>query len=363
MSEIRVPNSNRLAKLMHPARQAMVISEVTPVSQSMNTYVMKAADGHELAYFEAGAYMPVFVDVDGNEIERPYSLSSSPKQAEDGLYTITVKKADGGYISNYIHEHWKAGDHVTLGAPQNGESYNSMRDGSNIIALAGGSGVTHFLSMAQALVDGDVDCKTLTLFYGVNTWAEVMCPEKWKELEAQSNGRFRLVTVVEDGTGEADERGFITMDMVKKYCGSLEDTSFYVSGPPAMNRAMLSALAKEGISRKFIRQYMGGDSPFNSQEPAKETYSLTVHCAGEVKTIPAKANQTILSALEQGGYHPAVRCRSGRCGFCRAYVVKGDYSYADIETGVRYADKALGFIHPCCAYPASDIELVIQRQV
>lgn len=261
MSEMRVPNSNRLAKLLHPNRQAMVISEVIPVSQSMNTYVMKAADGHELAYFEAGAYIPVFVDVDGNEIERPYSLSSSPKQAEEGVYTITVKKADGGYISNYIHEHWKAGDHVTLGGPQNGESYNSLRDGANIVALAGGSGVTHFLSMAQALVDGDVGCKTLTLFYGVNTWAEVMCPEKWKELEARSNGRFKLVTVVEDSTGEADERGYITMDMVKKYCSALEDTSFYVSGPPAMNRAMLTALAKEGVSRKFIRQYMAATRP------------------------------------------------------------------------------------------------------
>ncbi len=363
MFEMKLPNSNRLAKLLHPARQAMIISEVIPVSQSMNTYVLKAADGHELAYFEAGAYIPVFVNVDGNEIERPYSLSSSPKQSEEGIYTITVKKADGGYISNYIHENWKAGDLVTLGGPQNSESYNSLRDGSNIVALAGGSGVTHFLSMAQALVDGDIDCKTLTVFYGVNTWTEVMCPEKWKELEQQSGKSFKLVTVVEDNTGDADECGYITMDMVKKYCGTLEDTSFYISGPPAMNKTMLSFLEKEGIRRKYIRQYMGGDSPFNNQEPSKDTYSITVWCAGESKTIPAASNQTILSALEQAGYHPAVRCRSGRCGFCRSFVVKGDYRYTDTETGVRWADKELGFIHPCCSYPASDMELIIHRQL
>ena len=364
MNSMRLPNSNRLANLLHPSRQAMVITEVVPVSRSMNTYVMKAADGHELACFEAGAYIPVFVDVDGNEIERPYSLSSSPLQAVNGIYAITVKNADGGYISNYIHEHWKAGDLVTLGGPMNSESYNSLRDGAHIVALAGGSGVTHFLSMAQALVDGDVDCEKLTLFYGVNTWAELMSPDKWKELERQSNGRFRMISVIEDDTGAADERGYITMDIIKKYCGSLEDTSFYVSGPPAMNRAMLAALGKEGIRRKFIRQYMGGDSPFNSAKRAKECYSLTVHCAGETKTIPAKSDQTILSSLEQNGYHPAVRCRSGRCGFCRSLVVKGDFQYVDdVEVGIRWADRELGFIHPCCSYPTGDMEIIIQRQV
>lgn len=67
------------------------------------------------------------------------------------------------------------------------------------------------------------------------------------------------------------------------------------------------------------------------------------------------------AALAQNGLKPAARCRTGICGFCRAYVVNGSFTLAETETGVRSMDKKLGFIHPCCSYPASDLEIVVHR--
>ena len=258
----KMPNANRLAALMHPDKQAMVISDVIQAGGTMTTYVLRAADGHELAWFQAGSYIPVFVEIGGCLVERPYALCSSPKQSAEGIYAITVKAADGGYVSNYIHENWKVGMQVTLGAPVAAEAYHPIRDAKHVIALAGGSGVVPFLSMAQALIDGDVDCE-LTLFYGVNTADEIIYREKWPELEKAAGGKFKFVPVVASEDADGCEKGFITLDIIRKYC-EIERSSFFISGPPAMVKAVKSFLAPLGIERKYIRVSMGGDASFRS---------------------------------------------------------------------------------------------------
>lgn len=355
-----LPNANRLAKLMHPARQNMVISDVIDAGGAMTTYVFKAADGHELAYFNAGSYIPVYVDIDGNTVERPYSLCSSPRQSTQGIYAITVKAADGGYVSNYIHQNWHKGMPVTLGAPFPAECYEPDRDSKNIIALAGGSGVTPFLSMAQAMLDGDVDCN-LTLFYGVNYAKEIIYRDKWSEYERDSSGKFRFIPVVANEDAAGCERGFITLDIIRKHC-DITGASFFISGPPAMVDSVKGFLKPLGIRRKSIRISMSGDSTFNSGRTGDGEYSIKVHMAGETYSVTAGQGETILSAIERAGLKSAARCRSGKCGFCRSMVISGSFRIADgIESGVRKADQELGFIHPCCSYPISDMEIVVTR--
>lgn len=353
-------NSKRLAGLLHPDRQKMVIDEVVSLNESSKLYVLRSAEGKELAYYEAGSYIPVFVNIDGNEIERPYSLCSSPKEAENGVYKIVVKAAgSGSYVSTFIVENWKKGDVVSFGSPKEAEVFNPIRDSKNVIALAGGVGITPFRSMAHAVADGDND-HALTLIYGANTMDEVLFRDEWKELEEKSGGRFKMVPVIANEDVEGCEKGFITLDIIKKYA-DVTDATFFISGPPPMMRAMDKALAPLELPRKRVRISMNGDGGFNLHQKDAASYKLTIHMGGETFTGSARADETILVAIEKMGLKPAAWCRSGICGFCRSYVVSGDFKLATDETGVRKMDKHFGFIHPCCSYPSSDLELVVQR--
>ncbi len=224
--------------------------------------------------------------------------------------------------------------------------------------LLGGVGITPFFSMAQAIIDGENDYN-LTVIYGANTEAELLFADEWADLEAKSNGRFKLVKVIANEDAEGCERGFITLDIIKKYA-DVEDATFFISGPPPMMRAMEKTLAPLELSRKRYRVSMNGDGDFNHGDK-QGSYKLTIHMGGETYETTARANETILVAIEKAGLRPAVYCRSGICGFCRAYVVKGDFELTTDETGVRKMDKHFGFIHPCCSYPTSDLELVVQR--
>ncbi len=351
-----IPNTLRLSKLLHPDYQNLVITDVVELNETTKLYALKSAENKELAYYEAGSYIPVFVELDGNVVERPYSLCSSPKEALKGTYKIAVKRSAGNYISTFIIENWKVGDKVKFGSPMVAEVYNKLRDGGNIIALAGGVGITPFYSMAKAVVDGD-NPHSLTLFYGANTEAEVIFDD-WAELEEKSGGKFKLVKVIANEDVEGCERGFITLDIIKKYA-DVDTATFFISGPPPMIAAMKEELAPLELPRKRIRISMNGDGGFHTN--AKGSYKLTIHMGGETYETEAQANETILVAIEKAGLKPAVHCRSGLCGFCRAYLVKGEFTLATEENGVRKMDKHFGFIHPCCSYPASDLELVVQR--
>jgi len=354
-----IPNANRLAALMHPSRQNMIISEVFAENDLMKTYTLKASNKHELAYFTAGSYVPVFVEIDGNIIERPYALASSPKDALYGEYKISVKKANNGYVSNYIYNNWNVGTSVVIGGPLPGENYVPVRDRENIIALAGGIGITPFHSMAKAICEGDVVCK-LTLFYCVNTIAEAAYTNEWKELEKSSNGKFKVIMVVANETIDGYEHGFISLDIIEKYA-SINESSIFVSGPEKMVDHIKKSLKPLNIPRRFVRFGMSGDSGFNQNDRANEKVMLTVHYAGEIFSIPAMKNKTILTALEEAKLTPAVHCRTGICGFCRSYVINGEFEVAIDETGMRARDKELGYLHPCCSYPETDMEIIIHR--
>lgn len=353
------PNTNRLVEIMHPKRQSMVISTVKDENSTMKTYTLRANDDHELAYFTAGDYIPVFVEIDGNVVERPYAISSSPEQSIEGIYEISVKAMTDGYVSQYIHDNWTVGTKVQLGAPCPGENYQPLRDKHNIIALAGGIGVTPFRSIVKAIIDGDVDCN-LTLIYGANTYEEIAYKNEWKDLEKNSNGRFKVIFVIANEEVDECEKGFISLEIINKYA-NIKESSLFISGPDAMVKHIQSIIEPLNIKKKYIRYGMGGDSGFNHNAREDKEITLTVKCAGNTKTIIARKNDTILVSLEKAGIKTAAHCRTGICGFCRSFVIKGEYSYATDVTGVRARDKELGFIHPCCAYPETDMEIVVQR--
>ena len=149
---------NKLSAELHPEKQYVTVAEIREWDENCKsfTFIADPSKGtKQLAYFKAGAYLSVSLEVDGMKITRPYSISSSPKEALEGTYTLTVKRVPGGIGSNYMLDHFKVGDQVTLSSPLGEFVYLPIRDGKTVIGVAGGSGITPFHSFAKAIADGD----------------------------------------------------------------------------------------------------------------------------------------------------------------------------------------------------------------
>ncbi|MBQ7116758.1 MAG: 2Fe-2S iron-sulfur cluster binding domain-containing protein [Clostridia bacterium] len=340
---------NKVAKSLHPKEQKLVISRIEEHAEIAKSYYFKSETA-PLAYFKAGQYLTFRFEIGSAVVTRSYSIASSPASALKGEYQITVKRIADGFVSDYILDNWKVGDEVTAYAPEGNLTYNPLRDAENIVAVAGGSGITPFLSLARAIDQGDENC-TLTLLYGCRTSDEILFKSELDGL-CEKNEKINVVYVLSHSDEEGYEKGFVGADIIKKYApeGSY---SIFVCGPGGLYKYLESELPKLGKEKKYIRFEVFSSGKKEEEEP--RNFSITVINRGKETVINASSNETVLCAFERAGIEVPARCHTGECGFCRSKLADGKVYIPEGEDKRRVADMQFNFIHPCCCYPESDL--------
>ena len=357
---------NTVANKLHPHIQFVKVGQVKELKDAkLFKLVPNEAMGQtELAYFRAGQYVSVVIPVDADEngihslSTKPYSLCSSPKAAlgeKSNYYYICVKKNAKGYASEFILNNWKKGTEVTISGPLGYFYYQELRDAKNVVAAAGGSGITPFMAMAGAVADGLEDFN-LTILYGVNTEEDILMKDELDKIAKKSKGKVKVEYVVKD---------FITADLIKKAGEAMgKDYSLYVCGPKAMYKFLRGEVDKLGLPIRRARFEVAGEYGDPSTSPAfkgdaNAEYKVVVLARGESKTITCKGNQTLMDAVQKAGIMITSDCRSGSCGWCHSRLICGDVFIPEEADGRRMADKKFGWIHPCVTYPLSDVEIEV----
>lgn len=359
--------ANIVANALHPKHQYLKVSKVVNHASDAKTFYLipNPEKGTEkLAYFSAGQYLSVSLKIGNVTLTRPYSLSSSPKESLEGFYMLTIKRVDGGLASQFILDNWVVGSEVTASEPLGFFTYEPLRDAKTIVGVAGGSGITPFRSLARAIADGDEDAN-LILLYGTRTMEDAIFEEEFLLLE-RSCPKFKIINVLSDEKKDGCESGFITSELIEKYKGDGE-YSIFMCGPQAMYNFVDKEIEKLNLRRKFIRHELFGEffNPSKQEDypqNVNEQYNITVLFDGEKKTIKASSDTSILRSLEGAGINAPAHCRSGECGWCHSRLVSGDIYTPKSIDGRREADLIYGYIHPCCSFPLSDIEIEINPE-
>jgi ferredoxin-NADP reductase len=363
---------NVLAGQLHPERQHLLIAEVRDETATCKTFRLVPdidAGTSGLAYFRAGQYLSLKVQVGGVWITRPYSISSAPFESLglDGFYEITVRRKSGGFLTTHIWEDWQVGTGLQASGPCGFFYHEPLRDAGKVVGLAGGSGVTPFRSMAREIVHGGMEA-SLLLIYGSSDQDDILFYDELEELARRAPEKIRVVHVLscQEATLPGCEQGFITADIIAKYA-DVGESSFFICGPPVMYRFVEGELAAFNLPPRRIRREGYGEPedvavyPDYPRHLAEETFQVTVHMAGVTTQVPAKASETLLVALERAGLAPPSQCRSGECGCCRAHLIQGEAFTIPDSDGRRAADKQAGYLHLCASYPLSDLELGVAR--
>ena len=354
---------NKLAAALHPQAQYLVVKEIVEHSPDMKSFLLSpdpARGTKSLAWFSAGQYIVVALNVDGKTVSRPYSIASSPRDALNGTLRITVKRVADGVASGYMLDNWMVGTQVIASAPLGEFTYEPLRDAKNVIGIAGGSGVTPFRAFAKAIKEGDEDF-SLTLLYGSRTLKDAVFTDEISAW-AEDCPKLRLVNVLSEETADGCEHGFVTADLIRKYAPQNEPYSVFLCGPQAMYDFADKEIETLGVRRRFVRHELFGEY-FHPERDAgypgdiTKTYRLTVTVADQTRTIDCPADTSLLRAMEAAGIMAPSDCRSGRCGWCRSQLLQGEVYVPQSVDGRRMADKLYGYVHPCCTFPLSDVHI------
>ena len=360
-----VDSAMALARALHPKRQYLRIEKVTERGEDCKSFTLVPNEEKgttSLAYFGAGKYLTVFETIEGMPITRAYSISSSPKESLEGKYELTIKLVEGGLMSKYIFDTWKKGKSVEVSAPAGNFEYQELRDAKKVICLAGGSGITPFVSMAKAIRDGDEDFE-MTLLYGSRNYENILFR---KELDAIAKecDKVKVVHVLSDEAEvkKGTEKGFITADLIKKYAPENEEYSIFICGPQQMYNFLDGELGKLNKEKKYIRHEMFGEfhnpaSQSDYPDNVPDEVKITVTIQDETYTVVGKTGDSVMQTLEKNKIAVPARCRSGECGFCHSHLLSGKVYVPEALEYRRLADYKFGCIHPCCSFPLTDLEI------
>lgn len=347
----------KIVDALHPARLDLTVSEINPETPSAKSIKLVCESGY-LPPFQAGQYINVFVEIGGVRTSRPYSIASSPTQT--GYYEITVRRVEDGFVSNYLLDELKPGDKLGASSPAGTFHYNPLFHGDRLAFIAGGSGITPFMSMIREAADKNLK-RRIYLLYGSRTEDDVIYRLELEKIAAAHRNFTWDLIVSEPSPSFSGVKGFIDAALIKERLGDL-DRMFFVCGPEAMYQYCQPQMAKLPVEeRKIKKEVMGAPKNITCYPGWPQnikTGDVFKVAIKEKKTINALASEPLMISLEKAGVIIPALCRSGECSLCRTKLVSGKV-YQPNGVKLRKSDRAFGYIHPCMAYPITDIEIML----
>ena len=161
---------------------------------------------------------------------RCFSMQSSPNQE-----LIKITYAVKGQFTSRLQQELITGSEVTLKLPY-GDLFTQLHNKENTVFIAGGTGITPFLSL-----------------FNHSTFAGYLNPVLYAGFRSQSmnlyerelkiaqtiNTSFKFIPTYQDADG--------ILDITKIYKASSQDSSFFISGPPIMIKSFKQYLISNGI--------------------------------------------------------------------------------------------------------------------
>lgn len=197
--------------------------------------VMLAPVGKKMDYYP-GQF--VFISFDSKKTgkeQHPFSLSSSPL---DDQVRLSIKSL--GDFTDTLPL-LKKGDIAHIEGPF-GRFFGPGKTGGAQIWIAGGIGITPFLSMARTFRNLS---KPVDLFYMIRDNKEAVHLQELLQI-SQYNPKFR-VFIYETAT-----KGRLTAEIIKTSINSITDRDIFICGPPAMMKSMREQFVKLHISNSRI---------------------------------------------------------------------------------------------------------------
>lgn len=344
---------------LHPKRLQLQVKDILTETATTKTIRFVATSTKQLPAFQAGQYINLFVNIDGVNTARPYAIASMPLELD--FYDITVKKADGGFVSHYLVDQLQVGQIIESSGPMGNFYHNPLFHGHELVFLAGGSGSVPAKSMLR-----DILTKNLTydfhLIYVNSFEDDVIYADELRQLTKEFPN-FKLTEFV---TRPSDlyqgTRGRLSLEQLQSLLGESRQQMFYICGPTPFNENCLKLLTEIGIPKRRIRIEANG-APKHPETQLGWPQSISLD---QIVTITVKGKghyqsrvgEPLLNSLERNGFFVENACRSGECSLCRVKLLSGKV-FNPQEAHLRKSEQQFGWIYSCVAFPVTDIEVQI----
>jgi ring-1,2-phenylacetyl-CoA epoxidase subunit PaaE len=293
--------------------------------------------------YTAGQFVTLFLDINGEQINRSYSLCTSPLM--DGDFKIMVKKVTNGRASTFLTEKAKVGDVLKI-TPPAGHFFKPTIDTTHFHMFAAGSGITPVLSILKTVLAVNNEHQ-VTLGYANRNEESIIFKKELEELQTKfTPKRLQIVHLLsQPSSAWTSHKGRTSTDWIRKVLETKNPKlkqAHYLCGPDGFMEGVRNSLLEIGINKNDLHEesFAVGLQPKThaaaptlkedwtyvgdkSQAQEKSGGKLVAMVSGDVVECDVKPDQSILEALIEAGANPPYSCMDGACMACLAKVQEG----------------------------------------
>lgn len=339
----------------HRAEEAAVLPgerrlKVLSVQQETDDAVSLVLERPAGLTYEAGQFLTLVLPIEGKELRRSYSLSSSPREV--GPLVITVKRVAGGVASRWLQQNVRPGMALRVRGPSGNFTYTEADAPGRLVLIGGGSGITPLMGILRLALAQTPHVPVTLLFANRSERDIIFRAEIARLAGAHPQLTVRHVLEQAEGAAVACRPGRIGRADLEEALGAEPGAArVYLCGPDGMMssvEAELKALGLPGDRLKLerfvtVRPVIPGE---------RRLHTLRVG----PRQIGVDSQKTLLEGANEAGIELDFSCTMGGCGACKARLVSGEV-VMDEPNCLSEAERAAGMVLTCVARPLSDVEI------
>ncbi|MDD0976349.1 ferredoxin--NADP reductase [Pseudomonas fontis] len=296
-------------------------------------------------HYKAGQFLGFRVPCAGKLLTRCYSMASSPLC--DPRPKVTIKRVEGGRVSNWMNQQVQVGDWLEVLPPA---GHFCLGDDSAwpLVLFGGGSGITPVMSILKSTLLGSE--RPIKLVYANRDEASVIFRDELRQLARDYPERLEIVHVLDS------VQGFLGDAQVRQLVRGLEGGEYFICGPaPFMDTVERALLALgEAAERIHVERFVSPPDPDEVVEQVFEgevaCESLLVELDGQQHEITCQPGETLLQSCRSAGLDVPSSCEEGFCGACMCTVQEGETRLARNDV-LSAAELAAGWTLACQSRP------------
>ena len=136
------------------------VSNITPEAAGAVAITFQVPEDLRSGFnFKAGQFLTLRASIDGNDVRRSYSISSSQNSyTQNGTLEVGIRPVQGGVFSNWAATQLKVGDVLRV-MPADGRFIVQRPRAIHRVGFAAGSGITPILSILASTLEEQTESK------------------------------------------------------------------------------------------------------------------------------------------------------------------------------------------------------------
>ncbi|WP_300478001.1 hybrid-cluster NAD(P)-dependent oxidoreductase [Shewanella sp.] len=359
-----------------PAQIGAGLSELVCVerwNETIDVVSFRFQAGEPMKFdYKPGQFMTFVLDINGEQVCRSYTLSSSPSRPYSLM--VTIKRVAGGLVSNYLIDHLLPGQRVRVLQPTG--QFNLIDiPAAKYLFLSAGCGITPMYSMSRYLTDTQIDAD-IAFVHSARSDADIIFKSSLETMANRFNA-FKLSYALESATESllfspkiSFDIGRLTAQMLQTLVPDVTERTVYLCGPEPYMQAVKVLLAELNFDMSQLHhesfataekaarnQLMQAKSSETDENPQAEAFTLpTFNLAIGDRSTRLTQGQSLLEGIESEGLPIIAACRSGVCGACKCQVLEGETVSTSVMT-LSAAEIDAGFVLACSTTLTSDVTL------